>query len=212
MSLTIYSLKPRFQALIRPLVGQLANVGITANQVTVTAAVLSVALGGMIAANATIGWLYLLIPVWFPIRMMLNAIDGMLANEFGQKTSLGAYLNEVTDVVSDAALYLPFAFVLPFTVFWIGLVIFLAVLTEFAGVLATMIGAPRRYDGPMGKSDRAFVFGALGLWVGLSGELPAWMIWVLPGLSILLILTIINRVRSGLRTAHETNANLSKAP
>ena len=31
-----------------------------------------------------------------------------------------------------------------------------------------MVGASRRYDGPMGKSDRAFVFGALGLWVGLA--------------------------------------------
>ena len=28
-----------------------------------------------------------------------------------------------------------------------------------------MIGASRRYDGPLGKSDRPFVFGALGLWV-----------------------------------------------
>ena len=37
--------------------------------------------------------------------MAFNAIDGMLAREFGQKSRLGAYLNELTDVVSDAALY-----------------------------------------------------------------------------------------------------------
>ena len=36
------------------------------------------------------------------------------------------------------------------------------------------VGASRRYDGPLGKSDRAFVFGALGLWVALGGPLPAW--------------------------------------
>ena len=46
--------------------------------------------------------------------MALNAIDGMLAREFNQKSRLGGYLNEITDVVSDAALYLPFAFVAPF--------------------------------------------------------------------------------------------------
>ena len=39
--------------------------------------------------------------------MALNAIDGMLAREFNQKSRLGGYLNEITDVVSDAALYLP---------------------------------------------------------------------------------------------------------
>ena len=46
--------------------------------------------------------------------MALNAIDGMLAREFGQKSALGGYLNEIGDVVSDAALYAPFALVAPF--------------------------------------------------------------------------------------------------
>ena len=101
--------------------------------------------------------------------MALNAIDGMLAREFGQKSPLGAYLNEIADVVSDAALYAPFALLAAFGAFSVGLVILLAALTEFAGVLGPTIGASRRYDGPMGKSDRAFVFGALGLWVGLGG-------------------------------------------
>ena len=32
---------------------------------------------------------------------------------------------------------------------------------EMAGVVAVQIGAERRYDGPMGKSDRAFTFGLL---------------------------------------------------
>ena len=36
------------------------------------------------------------------LRMALNAIDGMLAREFNQKTNLGAYLNELTDVISVA--------------------------------------------------------------------------------------------------------------
>ena len=60
---------------------------------------------------------------------------------------------------------------------WVGAVIVLAVICEFAGVLGPTVGASRRYDGPMGKSDRAFVFGALGLWIGLGGALPAWAAW-----------------------------------
>ena len=50
-----------------------------------------------------------LLPAVLFVRMALNAIDGMLAREHGQKSALGAFLNELCDVVSDAALYLPFA-------------------------------------------------------------------------------------------------------
>jgi CDP-diacylglycerol--glycerol-3-phosphate 3-phosphatidyltransferase len=132
------------------------------------------------------------------VRMAFNAIDGMLAREFGQKSRLGAYLNELTDVVSDAALYLPFAFVAPFSPFWTGVVIVLAVVSEYAGVLGPLAGASRRYDGPLGKSDRAFAFGALGLWIGLSAALPDWAAFAMPALAALLIVTIVNRVRRGL--------------
>jgi CDP-diacylglycerol--glycerol-3-phosphate 3-phosphatidyltransferase len=131
--------------------------------------------------------------------MALNAIDGMLAREHGQKTRLGAYLNEIADVVSDAALYLPFALIPAFGLLWIALVVWLAALTEFAGVLGPTIGASRRYDGPLGKSDRAFVFGALGLWIGLGGPLPPWTVWLMIVVALLLAVTAVNRVRAGLK-------------
>ena len=196
--MSIYALKPRFQALLRPLAGALARGGVTANQVTVAAAVVSVALGAFVALRAPERWPFLLVPLWMFVRMAFNAIDGMLAREFAQQSRLGAYLNELTDVISDAALYLPFAFVAPFSPMWTGVVIVLAVIAEFAGVLGPMAGASRRYDGPMGKSDRAFVFGALGLWVGLSPTLPAWAAYALPVVAALLVVTIVNRVRRGL--------------
>ncbi len=65
-------------------------------------------------------------------------------------------------------------------------------------MLGPTVGASRRYDGPMGKSDRALVFGALGLWVGLGGPLPAWTMWIMVVLSALLVATVVNRVRAGL--------------
>ena len=196
--MSIYALKPRFQALLRPLAGALARGGVTANQVTVAAAAVSVALGAFVALRAPERWPFLLVPLWMFVRMALNALDGMLAREFGQRSRLGAYLNELTDVISDAALYLPFAFVAPFSPMWTGIVIVLAVIAEFAGVLGPMAGASRRYDGPMGKSDRAFVFGALGLWVGLAPALPAWAAFAMPLVATLLVATIVNRVRRGL--------------
>jgi CDP-diacylglycerol--glycerol-3-phosphate 3-phosphatidyltransferase len=196
--MSIYALKPRFQSLLRPLTAGLARAGVTANQVTVAAAAGSVALGAFVAWRASDRWPFLLIPLWMFLRMAFNAIDGMLAREFGQKSRLGAYLNELTDVISDAVLYLPFAFVAPFSPLWVGAVIVLAVVSELAGVLGLMVGASRRYDGPMGKSDRAFVFGALALWIGASPSLPAWAAYAMPIVAIALVVTIVNRVRRGL--------------
>jgi CDP-diacylglycerol--glycerol-3-phosphate 3-phosphatidyltransferase len=198
---TIYTLKPRFQALLRPAVGRLAALGITANQVTLAALFGSLAVGVAVVWNGEHRRLFLLLPAWLFLRMALNAADGMLAREFGQKSRLGAYLNELGDVVSDAALYAPFAFVPPFAAGMVALVIGLAILSEFAGVLALGAGASRRYDGPLGKSDRAFVFGALGLWLGIGLELPGRFSWLLALLAGLLILTTVNRVRGGLAEA-----------
>jgi CDP-diacylglycerol--glycerol-3-phosphate 3-phosphatidyltransferase len=53
----------------------------------------------------------------------------------------------------------------------------------------------------MGKSDRAVVFGALGLWIGISAPVPDAFVWVMPLVDALLVLTIVNRVRAGLREA-----------
>lgn len=198
-ALSMYALKPRFQALLRPLAAKLARVGVTANQVTVAAAILSVGVAAAIVLTLPDARWFLLIPVWMLLRMALNAIDGMLAREFGQQSRLGAYLNELMDVVSDAALYLPFALLPPFSPGWTGIVIVLAVLSEYAGVLGLLVGASRRYDGPMGKSDRAVVFGVLALFAGVYVPLPEWVALMMPGLAVALIVTIVNRVRAGLR-------------
>ena len=160
-TLSIYQLKPRFQAFLRPAVTQLHAVGVTANQVTTFACLISIAIGLWLYFARPAAIAFALIPVWMLLRMALNAVDGMLAREFNQKSRLGAFLNELTDVISDAALYLPFAIVAPFEPFWVAVVITLAGLTEFAGALGPTVDASRRYDGPLGKSDRAFVFGAV---------------------------------------------------
>jgi len=83
----------------------------------------------------------------------------------------------------------------------VAVVILLSILTEFSGVLGPPIGASRRYDGPLGKSDRALVFGALACWIGLGGAMPAWLYWLMPVIWTLLLATTVNRVRAGLAEA-----------
>lgn len=196
--MSIYDLKPKFQNLLRPLVITLEQRGVTANQVTLTACTISVILGLILTALSGYHWLFILIPIWLFVRMALNAIDGMLAREFNQKSRLGGYLNEITDVVSDAALYLPFAFISPFDALQIGLIIWLSALTEFCGVLGQVQGKTRRYDGPLGKSDRAFLFGVLGLVYVFVPVLPDFLYWLVWIAIILLIATCVKRVKFGL--------------
>ena len=53
----------------------------------------------------------------------------------------------------------------------------------------------------MGKSDRAFVFGALGLYVALGWPLAGWTAWLMPLLAALVAWTIANRIRRALAEA-----------
>jgi len=205
--MTIYDLKPAFQNLLRPLCKFLAQAGVTANQVTVAALILSLVVGGLFALNPSARWAALLIPIWLFLRMALNAIDGMLAREHNMQSELGGILNELSDVIADAALYLPFAFVPGISPLLVVAVVVLSMLTEMAGVVAVQVGASRRYDGPMGKSDRAFVFGLLALLLGLGLDLQWWANAGLAVVAVMSAITVLNRSTKALQelaTSDET--------
>lgn len=195
---SVYELKPAFQSLLRPLVRRMAAAGIRANVVTILAAALSILLGGSLFTWPGASGPLLLLPAFLFVRMALNAIDGMLAREHGQKTRLGALLNELGDVVSDAALYLPLALVAGLNAALILAIVVLGIIGEMAGIMGQVLGGKRRHDGPMGKSDRALVFGALALWAGLGGRLEPWADWALALVVALSLLMIVNRARGAL--------------
>jgi CDP-diacylglycerol--glycerol-3-phosphate 3-phosphatidyltransferase len=200
---SVYDIKPRFQALLRPLVRRMASAGITANQVTLAAMLVSVAVGVAVGLwGGERRWLFGLLPLWLFLRMALNAIDGMLAREHGQASKLGAVLNELGDVLADAGLYLPLALTPLFALWPLAVFVLLAVLTEMMGVVGVQIGATRRYDGPLGKSDRALVFGALGLALAVGAPPGSWIDWLVWLLAALCALTVLNRARAALREVH----------
>src|SRR5476649_967304 len=203
---SIYQLKPAFQNLLRPLVQRLFDNGTTANQITVLAGVISIVVGIGIACFAEHPWVFVIIPLWMILRMALNAIDGMLAREFGQQSRLGAYLNELCDIVADCALILPFALIPDVSLLIVLSVTLLALFSEYSGVLGPMVGASRRYDGPMGKSDRAFVLGVLATGVALGWLGAGWVNAVMWLVAALLAYTLVNRVRQGLKETTSPSA------
>jgi len=196
---SLYDLKPAFQQCLRPCVRLLARAGVTPNQVTTTALLLSCILGGLIVVFPAQRWPLLLVPAGLLVRMALNAIDGVLAREHGMQSRLGGLLNELGDVWSDAALYLPFGLVPGVSPYLLVPTVVLAGISEMAGVVPMQIGAERRYEGPMGKSDRALVFGALALLLGLGVPGGSWIALLLLITAALLLVTIVNRIRAGLR-------------
>lgn len=202
MGMTIYDLKPKFQTLLQPVMRALVHQGLTPNTITLSAVGGSVLIGASLPAATRLPALLLLLPAWLFLRMALNAIDGMMAKEFHMATKLGAALNELGDVVSDLSLFVPLAVFCPparwpILAFAIG-----GLLTEFCGVLAQALGGRRQYGGPMGKSDRAFFVGALGLISYFSPQVfGLWAAAFAVG-ACLTAVTCLNRIAAALKESH----------
>lgn len=193
--MTLYQIKPAFQACLRPLMFWLHKHHVTANHVTISAVVLSMLTGAALSIFPDPA-LFALLPIVLFVRMALNALDGMLARECHQQSKLGAILNETGDVISDIALYLPFMLLPNSHALLVLMMLLCALMTEFCGVLAQSINGVRSYAGPLGKSDRALVFGAWGLGLAIWPQLTVWnnVVW---GIATLLLLwTVVNRCRS----------------
>lgn len=137
----------------------------------------------------------LVLPVTLFARMALNAIDGIMAKEHDQVTAHGAVLNELSDVISDVALYLPFALIPGVSAGLVALVVVAGIIGEMAGALGPLIKSSRCYDGPLGKSDRAFAFGLLAVLIGIGFAPGLWTSIYLALLLALSARTVVNRAR-----------------
>ena len=157
--ISVYKLKPKFQKLLQPLLLLLKRMGVSPNHITVFTIIFSIIIGYILFLGIQDRFWFLIVAVGLLLRMMLNALDGMMAKQFNLQSKLGEVLNEIGDVISDIAIYFPFIYFESIKSEYIIIFIFLSIINEFCGVLAKLISGTRRYDGPMGKSDRAFLVG-----------------------------------------------------
>lgn len=103
--MSVYQLKSQFQNQLRLISNELVRLGFTANQVTVSAIFLSAGSAYFIATSEHSQRKYKLwwiLPISLFIRMVINAIDGMMAREHAQSLRIGAVLNEAGDIISDS--------------------------------------------------------------------------------------------------------------
>ncbi|WP_201277785.1 CDP-alcohol phosphatidyltransferase family protein [Mammaliicoccus sciuri] len=197
--ISIYEIKPKFQQLLMPIVDWMRKIGMTANQVTILALLLSIAMGIILSIFHENKWIYILMPIVMFVRMALNAIDGVMAKKYQMKSHLGLLLNELGDVISDLFLFIPFVFIAEDYGIGIMLFISLSIISEMAGVTVQVIGSSRRYDGPMGKSDRAFIVGFISFLIFVHLNIIPYLHFVFYVCSILMLINIYNRITNGLK-------------
>lgn len=197
--ISIYEIKPKFQQLLMPIVDWMRKIGMTPNQVTILALVLSIVTGIILSIFHENKWIYILMPIVMFVRMALNAIDGVMAKKYQMKSHLGFLLNELGDVISDLFLFIPFVFIAEDYGIGIMLFISLSIISEMAGVTVRVIGSSRRYDGPMGKSDRAFIVGFISFLIFVHLNIIPYLHFVFYVCSILMLINIYNRITNGLK-------------
>ncbi|MGG5210909.1 CDP-alcohol phosphatidyltransferase family protein [Chryseobacterium sp. MIQD13] len=199
--ISVYKLKPKFQQLLTPVLLFLHKNRVTANQITISSILLSVIIG-ILFWNADLSkWFFLSLPIGLLLRMALNALDGMMARKFDQTSRLGEVLNEVGDIVSDVIIFFPLLKFQPESVYLIVTFIVLSIINEFAGLIGKVIGKERRYDGPMGKSDRALILGIYGLTVFFGASISGISIYIFSIIIILLAISTYTRLKKSLHEA-----------
>lgn len=196
--ISVYKLKPKFQQLLKPILAFFYKRNVTANQITIASIVLSLLIGLLFWSADYCSWFFLALPIGLLIRMALNALDGMMARTYNQTSKKGELLNEIGDVVSDVFVFFPLIKFLPENLYLIIIFIILSIINEMAGLMGKVVGTARRYDGPMGKSDRALLVGLYGILAFCQVSLQHSSLYIFAMINILLIISTLTRLRKSL--------------
>lgn len=196
--ISIYTIKPQFQKLLTPILVFLHKKNISANQITISASVLSLFIGVLFWFSDYNRWFLLALPIGLFIRMALNALDGMMARKYNQSSTKGEMLNELGDIVSDLFVFFPLLKFQPESLYLVVLFIALSIINEFAGIMGKVIAGERRYEGPMGKSDRAFLLGIYAVLSFLSISIADYSTWIFSSIILLLLISTNARIKKTL--------------
>jgi CDP-diacylglycerol--glycerol-3-phosphate 3-phosphatidyltransferase len=196
--ISLYNIKPKFQKLLRPVLVKLHAAGVTANGITWSAIILSFIVGGLFYWKPS-GVMLLVLPLALLVRMALNALDGMMAREYNMQSKKGELLNELGDVLADIALFLPLILLPGLHPIVLFAFVILGVVNEFTGILAKAINGERRYDGPMGKSDRALLVGITLLILYFAPAAGSALNYIFGTAGLLLLISTAIRIKKTLQ-------------
>ena len=200
-------LKVRSAAGAQKLASWLSQRNITPNQISVA----SIGFAGLAAlclmvvsrySEISVFALFILAAFCIQMRLLCNLFDGMVAVEGGKSTASGELFNDIPDRISDPLILFASGFAISGTDWGAaigGLAAILSVLTAYIRTLASSLGAPVDFSGPMAKQHRMAVL-TIALVVTAFERVFLQSDFVLTGaLSIIVLgsfVTLYNRTRN----------------
>ena len=143
-----------------PFVGAARTVGLSPNGVSVIAALLAGAAGGVYAVAAGTPALYLAGAVLVFLNGWLDLVDGALARELDVASSAGDLLDHVLDRYADIVIIVGLA--AGVGQWALGIAAVTGVLmTSYLGTQAQAVGLDRVYGGALGRADRLALVGVV---------------------------------------------------
>lgn len=167
----IYSIKPKFQEMLKPFEKFLIKNKIHPTLINILALVLSIFGAFAFYYSDIFVRLLIYIPFMAFFRTALNALDGMVARRLKVKNqNFGEVLNEFMDRISDSLIFFGLALT-SFTNLILGsTVIILILLNSYLSILSKAAGAKRQYGGIIGKADRMIYLGIMSVAILLTND------------------------------------------
>jgi phosphatidylglycerophosphate synthase len=104
------------------------------------------------------------------LRLLCNLFDGMVAVARNSASAQGEIYNEVPDRISDAAILIGLGYSFGGDVILGYVAALTAVFIAYVRAMATSIGAPNDFCGPMAKPQRMAIVTVLALYLAFSPE------------------------------------------
>jgi phosphatidylinositol phosphate synthase len=187
-----------YGALLRPLLNFLAQLGITANMLTIASLFVVIVAGILFAYGKTILGAWILLFAGF-----LDGIDGELAHITGVKSPFGGFLDSICDHCGDFAVYM--GLLLPalkrdavLEVILIFIALFASVFGSHVRSRAGMVGIETKAIGIFTRCERIFIL-VIGILIGKQ-SIALWALAIFNSFSAL------QRIIYTIRVSRNNNA------
>jgi archaetidylinositol phosphate synthase len=184
-------LKERFERWIGPRLGVLTAVGVTPNLLTLMGLLLSAASAWFYINWSSNGHMLLLASITLLLSGFLDSVDGVLARVTGRSSTLGGFLDSISDRYSDAVVLGAITASGLCGLSWGLSAIVGSMMVSYARARAEALGVEMRAVGLAERAERILLISSATLLSYLNGGAIGWGVILL---ALLSHVTVLQRV------------------